>query len=144
MPRTASLICAQCKGPRTPSGKRLICAPCNRNRVLIHQKTHPEKVNARHRAWSQQIISEGWTRAQANKLWERYGITVAEYEERRISQQGRCAICQQTASPLVVDHDHGNGRLRALLCKGCNFGLGAFGEDITRIRAAAGYLKRYT
>lgn len=144
MPKTASPTCARCGSEKTRSGERLICAPCNRQRVLRNQKTHPEKVNARHRAWKAQEIREGWTRAQVRKLWERYGITVDEYEQRKVEQGGKCAICHQVSMPLVVDHNHRTTQTRALLCKGCNFGLGSFGEDPARLREAADYLESHS
>lgn len=39
-------------------------------------------------------------------------------------QRGRCAMCQVSDSffdaNLVKDHDHGTGKVRGLLCRGCN------------------------
>ena len=62
------------------------------------------------------------------------------------AQKGRCAICGRTSREadtprLVVDHDHATGKIRGLLCNGCNAGLGFFGEVATRLLAAVEYLK---
>jgi hypothetical protein len=41
----------------------------------------------------------------------------------RAWQRGRCAMCQVTDwfdNHLVMDHDHQTGKIRGLLCRGCN------------------------
>lgn len=76
----------------------------------------------------------------------RYGIT----EEQRLSmaaaQGGVCAICRRlppvNRKPLVVDHDHGTGVVRGLLCDDCNVGIARLQEDPEFLLAAASYLRR--
>lgn len=62
-----------------------------------------------------------------------YGITRAEYEWLRDSQQGKCVLCGQNGNVrLSVDHDHSccpPGRackkcIRGMLCAVCNLILG--------------------
>lgn len=60
-------------------------------------------------------------------------------------QNYACAICHRALPDLehglVVDHDHGTGKVRALLCGNCNTGLGQFAEDVVRMQRAIEYLK---
>ncbi|MFJ3094637.1 endonuclease domain-containing protein [Streptomyces hydrogenans] len=35
-------------------------------------------------------------------------------------QAGRCAICEDSGSELVTDHDHATGLVRGMLCRSCN------------------------
>jgi len=50
-------------------------------------------------------------------------LTPAQHAEMLNNQHGVCAICgkiQKGKRPLVVDHDHETGKVRGLLCYGCN------------------------
>lgn len=85
---------------------------------------------------------------QARYMRVRYGITLEQYFEMWLQQGGACAICGQpettvikgTPSLLSVDHDHKTGKVRALLCRGCNGGLGNFRENPKALRNAVKYL----
>ena len=72
-----------------------------------------------------------------------YGITLDQYNEMLEVQGGVCAICGntcQTRSRLAVDHDHETGKVRGLLCNGCNRGIGLLNDSPELLRAAIGYL----
>lgn len=56
------------------------------------------------------------------------------------AEGGHCAICFQPAT--AVDHDHHTGKVRGLLCKHCNVGLGMFADDPERLENAILYLSR--
>ena len=71
-------------------------------------------------------------------------ITLDQFEELTAAQDGHCALCGRVPKQLHVDHDHGTGRVRALLCSTCNTGLGKFGDDPARLRAAADYLDAHS
>lgn len=38
----------------------------------------------------------------------------------RVWQDGRCAMCDDAHSQLVEDHCHDTGKVRGMLCRGCN------------------------
>ena len=52
-----------------------------------------------------------------------------------------CEICK-IRPPVHCDHDHLTGAFRGWLCRMCNTGLGAFGDDIAGLERALEYLKR--
>lgn len=79
-------------------------------------------------------------------LKRHYGVTVEEYNQLLVAQDGRCAICK-TDSPggrrnqyFHVDHDHKTGEIRGLLCKNCNIALGHLKDDVDLAMAVAAYL----
>lgn len=69
-----------------------------------------------------------------------YGLTAEAIDRQSQAQNGRCAICDVSA-PLVVDHDHATNRVRGLICRTCNSGLGHFKDDIAALRSAILYLE---
>ncbi|WP_051723712.1 endonuclease VII domain-containing protein [Micromonospora chokoriensis] len=95
-------------------------------------------------------------------LWRRYRIRPAEYDRLREEQDYCCAICgihecdlpvlrsgrprldgQPAAQPfrLVVDHCHGSGQVRGLLCQDCNIAIGCAKDSPEILRAAITYLE---
>lgn len=84
--------------------------------------------------------------AHDRSLRHKYGITVEEYEAMLVSQSGACAICggvEPSGKRLAVDHDHGTGKVRQLLCHRCNLVLGQVHDDPNILRLAAMYLERH-
>lgn len=66
-------------------------------------------------------------------------------------QDYRCAICNKpdddidlriaAIDQLVIDHDHVTGKVRGLLCRSCNYGLGIFKDNPRLLANAAAYIK---
>lgn len=85
-------------------------------------------------------------------LQQSFGISLADYGNMLVAQNGKCAICdrQEThmrngkVKALAVDHDHRTGKIRALLCSDCNTGLGKFQENQEFLLSAVEYLKKHS
>jgi hypothetical protein len=73
------------------------------------------------------------------RLRQRYGINGADEQAMIAVQRGLCAICSN-AKAEHVDHDHETGRVRGVLCPGCNTGMGQLKDDPATLRRAADYL----
>jgi hypothetical protein len=77
--------------------------------------------------------------------WHNYHLSVTEYNRLLTQQNGVCAICREPEREersLSVDHDHRTGRVRSLLCSGCNKAIGFLRESPLLARAAATYLEQ--
>lgn len=132
------------------------CSKCSETKVLALFNKHPHTTNRRrpecaectkkyHRAHRSGKPPE-WNRKYALKKF--FGLTLDQYAAMLIEQHGRCAICGTTKSSnvtkhLCVDHDHGTGKVRGLLCHGCNRGLGFLKDDVELLAAAIKYLSSH-
>lgn len=81
-------------------------------------------------------------------LWEKYKITLQDYQKLYDEQKGVCAICGKKTNgrgkennSLAVDHNHQTGKIRGLLCSNCNTGIGNLRDDIRLLEKAITYLK---
>lgn len=74
--------------------------------------------------------------------YRKYQLSVVEHRKLLAQQNGVCAICREPGDPLCVDHDHRTGRVRSLLCGGCNSAIGFLRESPLLARAAATYLEQ--
>lgn len=78
------------------------------------------------------------------RLRKVYGISLNDYETLLKKQNGRCAICRRPATDfkrkLAVDHCHKTGRIRGLLCAGCNAYLGRIQDSKTVLLRTIEYL----
>lgn len=76
-------------------------------------------------------------------LKHQYGLTLADYAAMLEKQRGLCAICGKQNKKLVVDHNHSTGKVRALLCRSCNTGIGCLKESPDIFNRALKYLEAY-
>jgi len=79
-------------------------------------------------------------KGRAQHLKRNYGLTEAERDAMVATQRGLCAICLD-APAMHVDHCHGTGRVRGVLCFSCNAALGQFKDQPDAIRRAAAYVE---
>ena len=81
----------------------------------------------------------------SRNLKSRYGISLEDYDRMLEDQGGCCKVCG-TDDPgggrgrFQVDHNHTTGKVRGLLCIGCNTGLGSFKDSVEVLSKAITYL----
>lgn len=91
--------------------------------------------------------------ATYNRIWfarKNYGISDAH--ARRIvdlirSGEAFCEICGEnlilSKTGYSIDHCHMTNKVRGLLCRNCNNGLGHFKDDLYSLEKAQQYLRKY-
>lgn len=108
------------------TGLTAYCKPCAR---------------IRNNRW--QASPQGKARIRINRRYRNFGLTEEAFRKLLASQNGRCAICKCNtpgSQSWGVDHDHKTGKVRGILCAGCNLALGGFKDDRSIILAAADYI----
>lgn len=77
-----------------------------------------------------------------NYLRFKYNITFEDKHKMYKEQSRRCNICRKIflECELCIDHDHKTGKIRGLLCRECNTGLGNFKDSIAALKLAVRYL----
>ena len=136
------------------SKKQLGAEYRSRNRERLAEKSklryreNKEKINAVARAGYKRNKGRILKQQRARQLKKLYGLTEAAVRRMVAEQGGVCDLCRLPIEPesgpnTVVDHDHKTGRVRGILHKLCNLGIGAFGDDIQRVRQAEKYLQKH-
>lgn len=71
-------------------------------------------------------------------------ISKDEHDKMFADQGGCCAICFDPPNEhcLGVDHNHVTGKVRGLLCRTCNAGLGMFKDNRDLLESAIAYLEQ--
>lgn len=126
-----------------------LCGYCKACREKERRST-PAFRAKRRALWSRNrdednVTHRNWKRLQRiGDLRRKYGMTLEDYDELYRRQDGACAICKEPfeahAIHTHVDHCHSTGRVRGILCRGCNQGIGAFKEKDTIMESAIRYI----
>lgn len=132
------------------------CPDCRKTlelkRVQDWALANPEKVSAakrRYKASNPRVWNADARRvAWIGNLRRRYNMTLDDYEQMLIAQNGVCAICEgpprgrgADEDRFHVDHCHETGRVRGLLCSPCNTAVGLLDEDAKRALRLAQYIE---
>ena len=88
------------------------------------------------------------------RLLARYGLTGEQYDALLIQQGNVCAACLRPETRpvrkdgsirlLSVDHCHHSGKVRGLLCYGCNSALGFLDDDPEYVAKLLQYITNHT
>jgi hypothetical protein len=121
------------------------CKACKRKEAL--QRYHKDIEKGRKR------LRENGRRYRSNPDWVSkrkcriYGIHIEEFYDMYKKQSGRCAICFKEISIIQCHFDHAHEvkpfKLRGVLCRLCNVGLGHFKENISYLESAIQYIKNF-
>jgi hypothetical protein len=121
---------------RKQDGLHYYCRVCHSKRSRERQKATYDRDKKR-----------------AKNVKQNYGLSSEAYRAFVVAQGAACAACGRSemrldsrtgrVKNLHVDHDHETGRVRALLCHGCNAALGLLDDDPERIRLLLAYAERH-
>lgn len=77
------------------------------------------------------------------KIKTKYNLSLENYTRMLEEQNNCCYICGKSNCSLAVDHCHETNKVRSLLCRSCNSGLGFFKESIQIMKNAISYIEKF-
>jgi len=115
------------------------CKKCSRLSFIASKERNPN--------YKKEWRCKHKERLRLDHILTRYNLTKPDYEKLLVVQNNQCAICGIKFGVSIldntphVDHNHENLRVRGLLCRRCNSGLGQFGDRVESLLKAIDYLK---
>jgi len=102
-----------------------VCLGCKRVNGAKYREKNQKKINLSGRV-------------------KRYNIDIDTFHRMYENQNGQCAICKGEINleTCKIDHDHGSGKVRGILCASCNTGIGLLKDSTKTLMSAVKYLKR--
>jgi hypothetical protein len=129
------------------------CKSCERKMARDWYQRNPNYSRQRAKDWREQNLERVQEYRKKNRehnylteIKKKYGLSRENFESMYERQDGKCAICE---SEFVwgggkfaphVDHCHGTGVVRGILCRSCNSAIGYFQESRKLIKKAEEYL----
>jgi len=122
-------------------------------KVMYNHKEYQKEWRKSHKKYKKEWFQKNKERYKEKyrekqkeySLQKKYGITIEQYNEIFIKQNGCCKICNRHQSEfkrsLAVDHCHKTNKVRGLLCHHCNAAIGHLFEDVFIMEKAISYLK---
>ena len=123
-----------------------------RTQVEAYRANNKEKLTRASEVWRANNVDKVKRYQRVTNL-KKFGLSIEAYEAMAAKQNNCCAICNspetfihgatKEVAKLAVDHCHTTGKVRKLLCKSCNNGLGLFKDNVGILTAAIAYIKEH-
>ena len=111
---------------------------------MVYQKMLLDNRNRQRTPEAKEKRREKQSRSHRRR---RYGLSYEDFLAMLEKQDHKCAICgchiEEKERDANVDHNHLTKKVRELLCRLCNVGIGHFKEDSELLRKAAAYLDKH-
>ena len=149
-------------------GRQVWCRLCQKKKYSEYRKSHPEIINnkwkryykrnrvkmiKRTRKYEENLGKEEYVKRykkyNQNAKFTKYGISEIEYNYLLERQEQKCGMCKvlfdkNKPRSIHIDHNHKTGKVRGILCDGCNLFLGHFESEAyqRRVEQAQTYLRK--
>lgn len=154
---------------KDPNGAKLVKqlwyqknAEVSRERSRQYSLDHPEwrkEANKRNnakgpqKAWREKFPEKARAlqlQQSYKRRFRKHGLTEETYNKLKQDQNSRCMICGVVPTDnygglhdgFHIDHSHETGRVRGLLCKHCNVGIGMLKESEEILLGTINYLRK--
>ena len=108
---------------------------------IAYSREHKDERNVYRKEWRKK-------KGKEEKLLYQYGLTLFDYNAILKKQKNKCGLCKSDFDFKVsnklnypcVDHDHENNKVRGIVCRRCNSGLGGFKDSPSLVKKAFKWL----
>lgn len=130
--------------------KDRLCKICRKEASRLYYQNNKERLQPLYRENYYKYRDKALKRSKIRRFERVYGITEIEVNELLKKQNYVCAICNKKETvkdrmgnvrALSVDHCHKTNKVRGILCRECNLGIGNFHDDIELLEKTIKYLK---
>lgn len=130
--------CRGCGGSKPPGRGKTYCEECSFS-CDIHA-TNRKGCDDCLKAYNKGKYGPGTDRTRRNKRRRagRYNLSMGQLADLETIEQ--CEVCD-SKKKLCIDHDHGTGKVRGVLCDLCNKALGQARDNPKILRALADYVE---
>jgi len=142
--------CTVCKNTKTIDyfhktkigkyGVKSVCKKCVSKWNKEYYQRPEIKLKIRRYQQRPEVRRKRNIRKREYKMLKVYNITQSEFDEIIINQHGKCAICQKQLIKACIDHCHKTSKVRGILCRNCNLGLGLLEDNVEILQSAIKYL----
>lgn len=120
-----------------------------------HRKENPEKYKEDDKNRTIRRRALMTPESSLKQTLRKRKLTIEKYAALIQEQNNKCAICNMpetkrstrgdrtNISPLAIDHCHTIDKVRGLLCRTCNLGIGGLKDSIELLQSAITYLKKH-
>lgn len=129
------------KSGKYPSGKDKIrgdCKSCASKNTAYWRN----KNRAHYNEYMAEYRTKNPDKIRLTEIKRDYGLSAEQFMNLVNSQNNLCKICGRGPSgkrPLAIDHHHGTGKVRGLLCYRCNTAISIL-DDKDHLEKALAYL----
>jgi len=104
------------------------CKQCKNKRAKEYFNDNRKELRAKHKNY--------------NKIrrYKKYNLSLEEFNLLLTKSQNACQICKRKED-LCIDHCHKTNKVRGILCKNCNTGIGMLQDDIEVLSKSIAYLE---
>jgi len=153
MTETYIRYCKKCSAKfETKNNRKIYCSVrCKLNFNTIKNKSKIEqnflKKNPQfssykeYKAFLWQKYKENTPKEKLKYRHYSYRYKISEDDFLALNRVKNCQICENLLPKINLDHCHKTGKIRGVLCKNCNVGLGNFFDNISLLQKAIDYLK---
>jgi Recombination endonuclease VII len=154
-PRVNQKFCFKCSEwkPKTEfhrnkkgcGGLQAECGVCVGKRVKAYYLANHAKVRQYKNAYRTANKEKLNAYFREAYLKRKYEMVSADKLRMHTEQGGRCKCCSRVfeddMSKWCIDHNHTTNKVRGLICRYCNSGIGMLGDDAASLRKALCYLE---